>query len=413
MKSSKDAAWPGQRQPLLNEETPTDMGGDDRQFTAADIHNPHVIEFYLVAQEARLREWYSPKITLTITCGLASTTFIRTVNGIDEPGPPHILPLRAGKDANGVPWDYYEMINPQTTYTIDQFNVTNPARGSNPGCPLEKLEIVPTSLPGASATDYQNNDGTDSVEIITSVYDRYITMRIPNITAHTHFFHFRIKATAAGGRVEYTDNIKIKKIYCDLAPVTQDPNWPTLVQKYEEKQPFKYTKNIQYDRNVTIEWPQAFILNVPECPVNHFEVHYVQHAKYGINLSNFGSVVWIDDKGNLTFNDLYNVRDLHNIHIRASAGNEGRVWSDDTVHLATIEITEIPYVVNQPPYFKAPLTPQILHFDETDFERIYQFPNMTDPEGKPVTITILNIDEKFMTLDNDTRTIRFTPQNDP
>lgn len=38
---------------------------------------------------------------------------------------------------------------------------------------------------------------------------------------------------------------------------------------------------------------------------------------------------------------------------------------------------------------------------------------MTDPEGKPVTITIINIDEKFMTLNNETRTITFKPQNDP
>ena len=75
--------------------------------------------------------------------------------------------------------------------------------------------------------------------------------------------------------MSYTENIKIKKINCDISSVTQDPNWPTLVQNYPEKQPFKYTKNIQYDRNATIEYLKAFILNVPECPVNHFEIHYV------------------------------------------------------------------------------------------------------------------------------------------
>lgn len=66
-----------------------------------------------------------------------------------------------------------------------------------------------------------------------------------------------------------------------------------------------------------------------------------------------------------------------------------------------------------PPYFKEPLFPEILHFDEGEFERFLILPEMVDPEGKPVTIEIISIDEKWMKLDNDTRTIKFTPQNDP
>lgn len=152
---------------------------------------------------------------MTITCGLTSTTFIRTTKGVDYPGPPDILPLRIGKDANGVAWDYYEMINPETNYAIDRFNVTNPL-----GCPLELLEVVPTNLPGSSAADYLNNDGTDSVRITTPLGHYNMTMFIPVISTHTHFFNFRIKATAKGGLVSYTENIKIKKINCDISPVT-------------------------------------------------------------------------------------------------------------------------------------------------------------------------------------------------
>lgn len=113
------------------------------------------------------------------------------------------------------------MINPVTTYSINRFNVTNN------GCPLEKLEVVP--IVGSSANDYLNNDGTDSVKIITHYQNWATTMFIPAISVDTHFFNFRIKATAVGGLVSYSDNIKIKKINCDLSSVTQDPLWPTLV----------------------------------------------------------------------------------------------------------------------------------------------------------------------------------------
>lgn len=60
-------------------------------------------------------------------------------------------------------------------------------------------------------------------------------MNIPNITIHEHYFNFRIKATALGGRVIYSENIRIRKINCDVGPVIQDPNWPLLEVRYEEK----------------------------------------------------------------------------------------------------------------------------------------------------------------------------------
>ena len=81
---------------------------------------------------------------------------MRTEDGVDMLGPPNILPLRKGKDEKGVPWDYYEMINPITLYTINRFNTTNHA-----GCPLVLLEVVPAT--GGTYSDLQNNDMNDTV----------------------------------------------------------------------------------------------------------------------------------------------------------------------------------------------------------------------------------------------------------
>ena len=72
--------------------------------------------------------------------------------------------------------------------------------------------------------------------------------------------------------------------------------------------------------------------------------------------------------------------------MRASAGNEGRVWSDDKMWIATLEITKIPIIINDPPYFKSPLFPRVFHFEQGETEYAWILPNMTDPEGKPVTI---------------------------
>lgn len=113
------------------------------------------------------------------------------------------------------------MINPDTHYVLPQFNVSNTA-----GCPLTLLEIVPTNLPGSSAADYLNNDKNASVQINTNVLDTVVNMTIPNITTHTHFYNFRVKATTVGGVVIYSDNIKIKKVNCDVSSVIQDPKWP-------------------------------------------------------------------------------------------------------------------------------------------------------------------------------------------
>lgn len=77
--------------------------------------------------------------------------------------------------------------------------------------------------------------------------------------------------------------------------------------------------------------------------------------------------------------------------------------------LASLEITEIPYIVNEPPYFKSPLFPSVFHLDEGETEYPWTLPNMTDPEGKPVTITILNFDARWMVFDNSTRRITFVP----
>ena len=131
----------------------------------------------------------------------------------DMLGPPNLLPLKTGADEKGNPWDYYEMINPNTTYTINRFNTTN-----HGGCPLVKLEIVP--IAAGSASDLLNNVGNDTVKITTPLTNWNTTIFIPNITVHTHFYNFRVKATAAGGRIMYTKDIKIKKINCDVSPVT-------------------------------------------------------------------------------------------------------------------------------------------------------------------------------------------------
>ena len=83
-----------------------------------------------------------------------------------------------------------------------------------------KLEIVPTDLAGSSPADYLNNDKNASVEIISTVTDPFVNMTIPNITTHTHWYNFRIKATALGGKTIWSDNIKIKKVNCDVSAVT-------------------------------------------------------------------------------------------------------------------------------------------------------------------------------------------------
>lgn len=85
---------------------------------------------------------------------------MRTENGVDMLGPPNILPLKVGKDSAGVAYDYYEMINPITTYTINRFNTTN-----HNGCPLASIELVP--ITGGSNQDFLNNDGNDTVAITT------------------------------------------------------------------------------------------------------------------------------------------------------------------------------------------------------------------------------------------------------
>jgi hypothetical protein len=75
-------------------------------------------------------------------------------------------------------------------------------------------------LLGASSLDWENNDKNESVSIMTDISDTYVKLNIPNITVHTHIYNFRIKATALGGREIWTDNIKIKKINCDVSAVT-------------------------------------------------------------------------------------------------------------------------------------------------------------------------------------------------
>lgn len=184
-------------------------------WTVQDTHHPDDFDFYLVAQEDRLAQYISPKLNVKLVCGLGSTHFINTESGTEVPGPPNILPFREGNDEFGVPYDFYEMINPETHYILPQFNVSNSA-----GCPLIKLEIVPTDLPGSSPDDYLNNDKNASVEITSNVHQPFVNMTIPNITTHTHWYNFRIKATALGGRTIWSDNIKIKKVNCDVSAVT-------------------------------------------------------------------------------------------------------------------------------------------------------------------------------------------------
>lgn len=173
--------------------------------------------------------YISPPLKITLVCGPDSTHFIQTVNEVDVPGAPELLPLRTGTDEFGAPYDFYEMINPITEYSLNNFKVSNPD-----GCPLISLELVPATY-GSSPADWENNDKNASVSITTEIIDGKIVLNIPNITTHDHMFNFRIKATALGGAVSYTDNIKIRKINCDVSAVIQDPNWPVYDVRTEEK----------------------------------------------------------------------------------------------------------------------------------------------------------------------------------
>ena len=123
------------------------------------------------------------------SCALASTTVAA----------PTIL-------SNDASQDFRTLLASSPTYVISQFTLTNT------NCPLQSIEIVPVS--GGSSLDYTASDSTSLVLLLTDQNDADIQVSLPLSTQLEWTYLFRIKATAKGGAVAYTNDIKVKLVDC-------------------------------------------------------------------------------------------------------------------------------------------------------------------------------------------------------
>lgn len=67
--------------------------------------------------------------------------------------------------------DYYELIYPNVTLTIDSFTVLNS------GCPITSHEIVP--IIDGSIKDFTSTDGISVITVTSGPVDKNITLSIP------------------------------------------------------------------------------------------------------------------------------------------------------------------------------------------------------------------------------------------
>jgi hypothetical protein len=87
---------------------------------------------------------------------------------------------------------------------------------SNENCPISTYSIEP--MEGGVVDDFTvTADG--SIPTIDSASGIVITMPI-TFLVNSKIFRFRVKATATGGAVAYTDNIKIRFTKCENAVIT-------------------------------------------------------------------------------------------------------------------------------------------------------------------------------------------------
>ena len=86
---------------------------------------------------------------------------------------------------------------------------------SNENCPISTYSIEP--MEGGLVDDFTLTDG--SIPTIDSASGIVITM--PSTTyGNSKVFKFRVKATATGGAVAYTEDIKVKVSKCENAVIT-------------------------------------------------------------------------------------------------------------------------------------------------------------------------------------------------
>lgn len=88
-------------------------------------------------------------------------------------------------------------------------------------------------------------------------------------------------------------------------------------------------------------------------------------------MADWASKISINDDGYIAWHQLYTPQDKFYFHVQASAGLERRVWSNHTIPIGSFEVTEIPYVFNEPPYFSEIMNNSLFHFGEGVFDKTW------------------------------------------
>ena len=78
--------------------------------------------------------------------------------------------------------------------------------------------MVPSTVgPNGDSTDWTSTNGVDKVTYNTAWNANYTQFTIPLIDENFRYFYFRLETIATPSTlVEYTSNIKIKRVNCDF-----------------------------------------------------------------------------------------------------------------------------------------------------------------------------------------------------
>jgi len=147
----------------------------------------------------------------------------------------------------------------------------------------------------------------------------------------------------------------------------------------------------------------------PLCPIIIYEISSVINPRTNAAVD-FSSFLSINATGgHLSVTDYSTVRQVLEIHVRASTSHPAMFWSDDSEYLATLEVTAIPPEIvlppaNFPPFFDNPLENQQFQLAADEVSFSYVLPSFSDPLGDSVTLDLDGL-ASFMTWDEATNTL--------
>ena len=150
------------------------------------------------------------------------------------------------------------------------------------------------------------------------------------------------------------------------------------------------------------------------CPIKEYKISKVTRNDYPVPGYFYDRVILVErETGVLKIINFDNVVPLSKIYVGSTPGTDEKVWSQDTNHVATLEIVPDPKPKNSLdfnflPYFEDEpknATYSITEFNQT-FE--YNFGKLVDPEGTKVSLSITSKLVDFMKYNDEDKKIEMT-----